>query len=55
MKEYIKEKMKIKDDDKEDPIYFDEYDAEALMKIMETQMKITDYMKKQKKQRCFKY
>ena len=49
VKEYIKEKMKIKDDDKEDPIYFDEYDSEALMRIMETQMKITDYTKKQKK------
>ena len=53
VKEYIKEKMKIKDDDKEDPIYFDEYDSEALMKIMETQMKITDYMKKQKKTKMF--
>jgi len=54
VKEYIKDKMKMKDDDKEDPIYFDEYDSEALMKIMETQMKITDYMKKQKKPKCFK-
>ena len=53
VKEYIKDKMKIKDDDKEDPIYFDEYDSEALMKIMETQMKITDYMKKQKKTKMF--
>ena len=48
VKEYIKDKLRIKDDDKEDPIYFDEYDSEALMKIMETQMKITDYMKKTK-------
>ena len=53
VKEYIKDKMKIKGDDKEDPIYFDEYDSEALMKIMETQMKITDYMKKQKKTKMF--
>ena len=53
VKENIKDKMKIKDDDKEDPIYFDEYDSEALMKIMETQMKITDYMKKQKKTKMF--
>ena len=52
VKEY-KEKMKLKDDDKEDPVYFDEYDSEALMKIMETQMKITDYMKKQKKTKMF--
>ena len=53
VKEHIKDKMKIKDDDKEDPIYFDEYDSEALMKIMETQMKVTDYMKKQKKTKMF--
>ena len=53
VKEHIKDKMKIKDDDKEDPIYFDEYDSEALMKIMETQMKITEYMKKQKKTKMF--
>ena len=53
VKEYIKDKLRIKDDDKEDPIYFDEYDSEALMKIMETQMKITDYMKKQKKTKMF--
>ena len=38
----------MKDDDKEDPIYFDEYDLEAVMKIVETQMKITDYMRKTK-------
>ena len=53
VKEYIKDKLRIKDDDKEDPIYFDEYDSEALMKIMETQMKITDNMKKQKKTKMF--
>jgi len=53
VKEYIKDKLRIKDDDKEDPIYFDEYDSEALMKIMEAQMKITDYMKKQKKTKMF--
>ena len=33
---------------------FDEYDSEAQMKIMETQMKITDYVKKkQKKTKMF--
>ena len=53
VKEYIKEKMKIKDDDKEDPVYFDEYDPVALMKRMETQMKITEYMKKHKKTKMF--
>ena len=49
VKEYIKDKMKIKDDDKDDPIYF-EYDSEALMKIMETQTKVTDYEKTKENQ-----
>ena len=53
VKEYIKEKMKIKIDDDKDPIFFDEYDSEALMKIMDTQMKITEYMKKNKKTKMF--
>ena len=30
VKEYIKNKLKIKDDDKEDPIYDDEYHSEDL-------------------------
>ena len=35
-------------------VVFDEYDSEAQMKIMETQMKITDYVKKkQKKTKMF--
>ena len=45
--------MKMEDDDKEDPVYFDEYDSEALMKIIESQMKITDYIKKQTKNNMF--
>ena len=40
--------MKIKGDDKEDPIQF-ESDLEALMNSMETQMQITDSLKKQPK------
>ena len=48
VKEYIKNKLKIKDDDKDDPIYFDEYNSEDLLKIVETQTKITNYMKKTK-------
>ena len=32
---------------KEEPIYFDHYDAEALSDIIDTQHKIIDYMKKQ--------
>ena len=31
VKEYIKDKLKIKDDDKEDPIYYDEYDSAELL------------------------
>ena len=46
MQEYLKQKLKIKDDEKEDPVYFDEYDPEALLKIIDTQTKVTNYMKK---------
>ena len=53
MKEYIKDKLKIKDDDKEDPIYYDEYVPEELLKVIETQTKITNYMKQQKKTKMF--
>jgi len=53
VKEYIKDKLKIKDDDKEDPIYYDEYDSQELLKIIETQTKITNYMKQQKKTKMF--
>ena len=53
VKEYIKNKLKIKDDDKEDPVYFDEYNSEDLLKIIETQTKITNYMKQQKKTNMF--
>ena len=53
VKEYIKDKLKIKDDDKEDPIYYDEYVPEELLKIIETQTKITNYMKQQKKTKMF--
>ena len=45
--------MKIKDDDKEDPIYYDEYVPEALFKIIETQTKITNYDKQQKETKMF--
>ena len=53
VKEYIKEKLKIKDEDKDDPLYFDEYDPDALLKIIETQTKITNYMKKEGKRKMF--
>ena len=53
VKEYIKTKLKIKEDDKEDPIYFDEYHPEDLLNIIETQTKITNYMKQHKKTKMF--
>ena len=53
MKEYIKENLKIQDDDKEDPVCFDEYDPEALLKIIDTQTKVTNYMKKDGKKKMF--
>ena len=53
VKEYIKDKLKINDDDKDDPIYFDEYDPDALTKIIDTQSKVTDHMKKHKKTKMF--
>lgn len=46
VKEYIEKHMKVKHTD-EEPIYFDHYDPEDLHTIIETQHKITDYMKKQ--------
>lgn len=53
VKAYIKDKLKIKDDDKEDPVYYDEYVPEELLKIIETQTKITNYMKKEGKTKMF--
>ena len=47
VKKYIKDEMKVEDDEK-DPIYFSEYDPEKLHHIIQTQSKVTDYMKKQK-------
>ena len=46
VKEYIEKQMKVKSS-KEDPIYFDHYDSTDLTKIIATQHKVTDYMKKQ--------
>jgi hypothetical protein len=43
--------LKIKDDDKEDPIYCAEYVLEELLKIIETQTKITNYVKKDGKKK----
>jgi hypothetical protein len=44
--------MKV-EDTKEDPIYFDEYDPEALTKIIDTQTQITEHMKKKGRSKMF--
>ena len=45
VKHYIEHDMKIKNTPAE-PIYFDHYDPAALSKIISTQHKVTEYMKK---------
>lgn len=52
VKEYIEKSLKIQHTDKE-PIYFDHYNPDALSHILETQHKITNYMKKQGKTKLF--
>ena len=46
VKDYINKQMKVKHTD-EEPIYFSEYDPDALENIINTQHKIITYMKKQ--------
>ena len=46
VKEYIEKVMKVKETE-EEPIYFDHYSSEDLDKIINTQHKVIDYMKKQ--------
>ena len=46
VKEYIEKEMKVSHS-KEEPIYFNHYDPDALTDIIETQSKIIEYMKKQ--------
>jgi len=46
VKKYIEEEVKVFHT-KEEPIFFDHYDPEALHKIINTQHKVIDYMKKQ--------
>ena len=52
VKEYIKDKLKIKDDDTEDPIYYDEYNSEYLLKIIETNENYKLYEKNKRKLKC---
>ena len=52
VKKYISEEMKVHHS-KDEPIYFDHYDPEALHKIINTQHKVIDYMKKQNIKKLF--
>ena len=52
VKEYIEKHMKVKHS-KDEPIYFDHYDPEALGKILETQHKITNFMKRRGDKKLF--
>ena len=45
VKKYIEEEMKVHNTT-EEPIYFNHYDPEQLHKIIDTQHKVIDYMKK---------
>ena len=44
VKEYIEKRMKVTHTD-EEPIYLDHYDPDVLADIIDTQQKITDYIK----------
>jgi len=52
VKEYIEKQMKVNHTD-EEPIYLDHYDPNTLADIIDTQHKITDYMKKQNHKQLF--
>ena len=46
VKEYIEKEMNVKHSD-EEPIYFDHYNPEALLRIITTQHKVIEFQKKQ--------
>ena len=52
VKKYIEQEMLVKHS-KEEPIFFDHYDPEALHKIIDTQHKVIDYMKKQNTKKIY--
>ena len=52
VKDYISKHMKVEHTD-EEPIYFDHYNPQDLHNIIETQHKITDYMKKSNSKKLF--
>ena len=52
VKLYIEKEMKVRDT-KEEPIYFDHYDPEALEHIIKTQHKVIEFQKKQDHKKLF--
>jgi hypothetical protein len=48
VKSYIEKEMKVKHT-KEEPIYYDHYNPDDLAKVIDTQHKVIEYMKKQKR------
>ena len=49
VKEYLDKTIKLKDD--EPPLYYDHYDPESLEKIIDTQKKVTEFLKSKKDQK----
>ena len=54
VKEYIDKHMKVKHT-AEEPIYFDHYDPEAVANILETQRKITNFLKQRGDKKSFSF
>ena len=52
VKLYIEKEMKVQNT-KEEPIYFDHYDPEALEHIIKTQHKVIEFQKKQDHRKLF--
>ena len=52
VKDHIEKVMKVRET-KEEPIYFDHYDPQALEQIVSTQHKVAEYMNKQDNQKVY--
>ena len=52
VKDYIEKVLKVQDT-KEEPIYFNHYDPQALEQIVSTQHKVAEYMKKQDNKKVY--
>ena len=53
VKEYIEKEMKVKHSE-EEPIYFDHYNPEALLKIITTHHQVIEFQKKQNHNKLFR-